>query len=385
MFTYKIIYKTLTLILCSAIILAACSALPTRATPTAEPPKVESVSPVISATGVVNPPEYSTLSVSMAGLIAEVLVKEGDAVQEGQVLMRLKGTEDLQSAIAAANYEQQAAQKALDDLSKNAETDKIQTLQAIASYTRQVRDAQYQFDNYEVPSNQKSLDPTTAVDTMKARYDKAFAAYEPCQDKYTSTEKQDSVCEDLQDDLDDAEADYNAAVKRLDYLTNLQAAQANLAKAQEDYAIWKNGPDPKDIAVAQARLDNAKAALAAAKATLDKLELKALFAGTVSELYVHTGEWVVPGAPILLLADLSHLRVETTDLNEIDAARVAVGDAVKVTFDALPEVVIEGKVKSIAPKSSKGSGVNYMVIVDLSELPDTLRWGMTAFVDITVK
>ena len=79
------------------------------------------------------------------------------------------------------------------------------------------------------------------------------------------------------------------------------------------------------------------------------------------------------------------LDVETTDLNEIDAARVAVGDSVKVTFDALSDVVVIGKVKSIAPKASEGSGVNYTVVVELSEWPETLRWGMTAFVDIEVE
>jgi HlyD family secretion protein len=105
----------------------------------------------------------------------------------------------------------------------------------------------------------------------------------------------------------------------------------------------------------------------------------------VSELYVQAGEWVGPGQAILELADLGHLRIETTDLNEIDAARVKEGDRVTVTFDALPDVQIAGTVERIAPKSAKGSGVNYTVIVELSEWPEILRWGMTAFVDILVE
>ena len=40
---------------------------------------------------------------------------------------------------------------------------------------------------------------------------------------------------------------------------------------------------------------------------------------------------------------------------------------------------------SIAPKASEGSGVNYAVVIELDEWPDTLRWGMTAFVDIEVE
>jgi multidrug efflux pump subunit AcrA (membrane-fusion protein) len=87
----------------------------------------------------------------------------------------------------------------------------------------------------------------------------------------------------------------------------------------------------------------------------------------------------------LILADLENLRVETTDLNEIDAARVQVADPVIVTFDALPDVVVNGTVDSIAPKASAGSGVNYTVIILLDEIPEQLRWDMTAFVDIQVE
>jgi multidrug efflux pump subunit AcrA (membrane-fusion protein) len=84
------------------------------------------------------------------------------------------------------------------------------------------------------------------------------------------------------------------------------------------------------------------------------------------------------------LGDLDHLRIETTDLNEIDVAQVEVGDRATVTFDALPGVAVEGKVVSIAPKASEGSGVNYTVIVEIAEIPKNLKWGMTAFVDIQI-
>jgi HlyD family secretion protein len=72
---------------------------------------------------------------------------------------------------------------------------------------------------------------------------------------------------------------------------------------------------------------------------------------------------------VLSLADLGHLRVETTDLNEIDVARLDVGNNAIITFDALPNVSVEGKVVRIAPKASEGSGVNYTAVVELDEIP----------------
>jgi multidrug resistance efflux pump len=161
-------------------------------------------------------------------------------------------------------------------------------------------------------------------------------------------------------------------------------AEARLQTAERDYELKKSGPDPEDVALAEARIDNAQAQLTAAEAALDDLLLLAPIPGTVTELSVKLGEWIAPGQPLLQLADLSELHIETTDLNEIDVARVNIGDTALVTFDALPDAVLNGKVTRIAPKASAGAGVNYTVWIELDEIPDALRWGMTAFVDIEV-
>jgi multidrug efflux pump subunit AcrA (membrane-fusion protein) len=85
------------------------------------------------------------------------------------------------------------------------------------------------------------------------------------------------------------------------------------------------------------------------------------------------------------LGDLTTLRVETTDLDEIDAARVAVGQQASITFDALGERVFTGRVVRISPMPEPGAGgVNYTVVLELDELSPAIRWGMTAFVDIEV-
>jgi len=164
----------------------------------------------------------------------------------------------------------------------------------------------------------------------------------------------------------------------------VELLEARISTAQREYEIFSSGPDPDDLAVAEARLANAQAQLDAAEAALNDLELRAPFEGNVSELFVHPSEWVNVGQPVLLLADISHLQVETTDLSEIDLAQLRIGDSVIVTFDALPDVVVRGIVKRIAPKAAEGAGVNYPITIELSEIPGQLRWGMTAFVDIEV-
>lgn len=366
-----------------ALLLSACSGLTAQETPTPIPQTVEDASPVVNATGKVVPQQYSHLNLAMGGLVEEVTVAEGDAVQAGDLLVRLQGAEDLTAAVRAAEFELASAQKALDDLDQAAQDSVTATLALIAQRERELRDARYQLDNFTPPRTQSGMDAEEALVWAKERLDVAYAAFVPY--KYYS--ENDRTRKDRKEDYDDAQADYNAAIKRLEYETAVRAAQANLEDARADYAIWQVGPDPKDVAVVQARIDNAQAALEAAQNRLDDIELRAPFSGVISEINVRVGEWVQPGTPgvfVATLADLGHLRVETTDLNEIDAARVAVGASASVTFDALPGVEVHGVVKSIAPKAAEGSGVNYTAIIELDEIPALLRWGMTAFADIAV-
>ena len=94
----------------------------------------------------------------------------------------------------------------------------------------------------------------------------------------------------------------------------------------------------------------------------------------------------MPGQPVLVLGDLDTLQVETTDLDEIDIARIQTGQRADLTFDALPEEVLTGEVVRIAPMSTPGqAATTYKVIVEFDEIDPALRWGMTAFVDIWIK
>jgi HlyD family secretion protein len=365
-------------------LITGCSGISTLAgqdTPTPAPIEAEDVAPLVSATGIVVPVQWSQLSFSTPGTVEAVLVTKGDQVSTGQTLVRLRGREELQANIAAAKFEVISAQTAIDDLYDQADRTQIDVLKAISTAADKVRDAQYQSDNYIVPQEQASLEPIEAFDLMRHRLDEARQAFEPYKYFSSGNEKR----KELKEDLDEAQADYNVAVKRLEYEYELRVTGAKLEEARKDYDVFKHGPKPEDLSVAQARLENAKATLSAAEAALEDLELRASFSGTISELDVREGEWVTPGQLVLVLANLNDLRIETTDLNEIDAARVQPGDTVSVTFDALPDVQVKGKVESIAPKASPGTGVNYTAVVVMDDWPESLRWGMTAFVDIEVQ
>ncbi len=118
-----------------------------------------------------------------------------------------------------------------------------------------------------------------------------------------------------------------------------------------------------------------------------ELYIVAPFDGVVGLVPVNEWETVVAGNPVVVLGDLSRLRVEIEDLSETDVGRLQEGQPAEVSFEAFPGHRIAGRVARISPmNNSKGGGVNYDVVVEFAgwELP-ALRWGMTAHVDILVE
>ncbi len=425
-----------------AVILAACSTPQATATPEENP--LANFVAGVSATGKIVPEQYASLSVTTGGVVEEVFVSEGDLVEEGQLLIQIKGGEQAQAAVTAAQFELTNAQNALDNLYdntdliaanalktaedtedaledlQNRELQEALALQAIADAQKLIENTERTYNYTISTADEADIELQRAQVTLaKDALDKALEDYEPYADKpednlvranllarkAAAQQVYDDAVRRLnallgtgsEADIAVAEADYATAQAQLIQAQrdwervqegpsagDIALLEAQIASAYEDYEMYKDGPDPADVAAAEARIANAEAQLAAAQSVLDDLQLLAPFAGTISELHIKTSEWVSPGQPVLVLADLNNLQVETTDLSEIDIAKIVIGDTVSLTFDALPDTVA-GTVTHISPKAAQGSGVNYTVTIDLAELPTDLRWGMTAFVELENK
>ena len=186
---------------------------------------------------------------------------------------------------------------------------------------------------------------------------------------------------DRKEDLDNAQSDYNTAVRWLQLETNLAAAETRLDKTMKDYEKLLKGPDPDQVETADARIKAAEANLAAAQANLDNLELKATIAGTVVKNDLVVGQNVAAGVPVMTLADFSEIYAETDDLTEIEVVDVAIGQEVTVVADALPDLKLKGVVEKINQISEEKRGdITYTVRVKLMETDPRLRWGMTVVI-----
>jgi HlyD family secretion protein len=335
----------------------------------------------------VAPAQEAQIAFASAGIVETVSAATGDRVEAGQVLVRLVGSEKLAAAVEAANLELFSAQQEYDYLFSNLEADRNQALQALNDARQAVRDADKQVNILGGVADSADIDIALSQ-LVFAEHDLRDA-----KEKYEkfNSRPQDNlararfrvVLAEAQKAYDQALRKYNALTgtmndfDRKQAATKLEIAQKQLELAQKEYDKLQQGPDPERVKAAEARVKNAQAQVKASQSALADLELKAPFGGVVGKISVHSGEWVTPGAPVLLLADLDPLRVKTTDLSERDLPKVALGQPVTVFVKALG-LEVPGRVSEISPLAETlGGDVVYQTTIDLEEIPAGLRAGMS--------
>lgn len=345
---------------------------------TVEEPE-EEVTRVVSATGVVLPFRWATISFKMGGVVEGVLVEEGDQVQEGQLLVQLDNS-DLEEAVAQAEAALATAQAALAQVEAVSRAEELAMAQAsVAAAQAQLAKLRSGASQEEITAARGALNTATlALQQAQAAYDEVSWLEEIAEMPQALALQQATV------EYEIARASYEALV-RGPSPEDVAVAQAGVDRARGSLALLRAGARPEDVAVADAQVAQAELALSQALSAVEDAGLSAPFAGTIGALRVREGEMVSPGAPAVVLGDVSEFKIETTDLNEIDIYLIQEGQGVELTFDALPERSIQGVVTRMAPMASlEQGGTNYRVTLELEEQDPGLRWGMTAFVDIFV-
>jgi multidrug efflux pump subunit AcrA (membrane-fusion protein) len=346
--------KFIPLIILIGVLLAACGNAGTPAASATIIPTVVADNAII-AEGRLEPSRYTKLALNANGLVSEVLVAEGDQVSAGDLIARLQASEA----------------RTLEDAQASA-------LQDLTSAYQEVRDAQFTLDNFDIPFEFNGMTPSEAVTMTLGKLNKAREDFEPY--KYLSDarlklteagkgEKDNVVYRDTarlyKKRLDDAWAKYRKAVQWLEMESNLESAQARLAQAQRDNDSLNDPSFGEDTAGARAALANA--------------EVRAPFAGVVTDLELKVGEFAASGQPVVTVADISNWVVKTTDLTEIDVVNITQGQPVTIVLDAMPGVEMKGNVLSISQNYSENQGdIVYEVTVLLIDREPGMRWGMTA-------
>lgn len=269
------------------------------------------------------------------GRITEVMVSANDAIEDGELLVRLDDAE-FRAKLAAAETEAGSRLRERDKAS----------LSSSRSDVRDAEDAVYDAERAVTGARFE-------LDTMLKLKRKGEAS---------------------QRGVDDARR------RLVDAKTRLKNEKMKLAKAQTKSNLDEPGRE-------ESALSAARSEVAIADAMLDKTRIRAPRAGTILEVNSKEGEIVAPSpeAPLIVIGDLSSLQVKT-EVGEADVSKIKIGQKAFVKTIAFPGKEFEGTVSQISPSLAApklgGRGPRRATDVDVLEVtidldnPSDLRTGM---------
>jgi len=210
--------------------------------------------------------------------------------------------------------------------------------------------------------------------------------------------------------LAEVEPDVNQAQSLSDVQASVVTAELTLRDAERQYSaqerLFKEGLIGREtLRDFQIKRDLAADSLKAARtryqivqdrgipisgeASTQKARVTSPMNGVVITKGVELGETVTSGVSsfnagtvLFTVADLKSLLIKV-NLNEVDIAKVAVGQPVRITLDAYPQKVFGGKVRFVAPSAKLLEKIKvFLVEIALDDLSDAYRTGMSANVEI---
>jgi multidrug resistance efflux pump len=386
--------------------LAGC--LPVRQVAAQAPEPPQPPAPVIQ--GKLLPRLTATLSLASGARANQVLVKEGQQVSAGDVLVKLDGHEQVEAELASAELEVILAQQEFDRLYQDARLDLAQAGVDLADAKKEQAIAEDQFGTLSRPLPDQRIEAARANMLLAERkwnqanddLDKArrilankkhpiwtYLNLNPSRFKLRIT-MLEAAAADAERHFWDSKENYEDLLAYPDEidleLANARLEQANsrlsdVRKAIQDLSA---GPDPDLLEAAQARLRATQANREAVQVKLRSLELVAPISGVAAAVNASRGEWLLPGIPLIVLADFSEWQVESDELKESLAPSIAPGQRVRLQVQSLPDLLLEGRVDSLSQTYREDDGdIFYTIKIDPLQTDSRLRWGMTVDIDLS--
>ena len=354
----------------------------------------------------------------VGGRITNIAVDEGEAVTLGQPIVTLDEAA-LQAQVKQARAGLSAAEANLAQVKAGTRREAIAAAEAAVqqaqaeragamltlSNTLQIRGNPQQI-NAQVDAAQAGVtlaEQNAAVMQTRlaeARYRRDF--YDNDKDKRETLDKEIAIA---QKNLEAAQAQLNGTRAQLAALQAMRSnpitiqAQVNEARAAYSLTVaseavaaanvveLRAGPTPEEIALAEAKVWQARAALKLAQAYQSRSQIAAPLAGIVAQRSGHVGETVQPGASVLSIVNLDTLEM-IIYVPQAQLPRVQIGAPVTVSVDAYPHEVFSGEVVNIAQQAQFSSrdtqdkedraNIVFPVKVRLANAAGRLKSGMTA-------
>jgi HlyD family secretion protein len=164
---------------------------------------------------------------------------------------------------------------------------------------------------------------------------------------------------------------------------SLRSAQIKMRQTKQDFPK-KTLDDMLARQVQETAVRQQELSLANARAKLADYTIKAPFDGIVTGLSVESGDTISQTG--ILASVITRNMKAVISLNEVDAAKVRVGNTVRLSFDALPSVTLPGKVSKLNTIGVAQQGVvSYGAEIVLDEQSELLKPGMSVTAEISVE
>lgn len=337
------------------------------------------LSDTTSATGSLEPAERSALAFLVSGQVEEVLVEQGDSVEEDDTLARL-GTGDLALTLQDAEIAQQLQEIAYDQLTAGPDEFDLAAAEAAvygsASQLQQLLQGPSE-EAAQIAQMNLGIAQLTLWQSQITR------------DRYLNEGYGDLAAANRQIERDQLAVDITAqqvidAQQGPDQY-DVAGARSSVAQAQAALNMLLEGPLDVDLELAELQIEQAELSVAWARVALGDAEIRAPYDGTVADLLIEESELIGMGVPAIVLIDDSELHLDVF-VDEIDIAQVSVGQPASILLDSLPEADITGMVTYVAPHATiQGGVVSYLVRITLDPMDNPLRPGMTATAEIVTQ
>jgi len=168
------------------------------------------------------------------------------------------------------------------------------------------------------------------------------------------------------------------------YKNTILSSQRTIEEKELSLKKLKEGPDELDIRAKKINVEQKEDALNNAKENLADCYLVSPLNGLVADIKVKRGETVNSGT--VLATIITKQKIAEISLNELDAAKVKLGQKATLTFDALPDLTLTGKVVEMDEVGTVSQGVvSYGVKIALDSDDDRVKPGMSVSADIIVE
>lgn len=321
-------------------------------------PARQQMAEILAASGQVRGRNDSRLAPETTGTVKEILVREGQAVTRGTVLLRLD-TERLEAQLRQAGARVDVAQAQLEvaarpPLASEFSELRAQNDQAVARADaalesarqqllesqrgprpEQISQARAELEQTKVDSDQKRRERVRQEElyrrgaVSKQAYEQALAASREAQAAQERARQKVAELENgtrpeqiarNRESVESAEADLVAARK---------TGQAKLRQLEDR-------PRPEDVALAESQLAEARAAFKLAQEQVAQAVVTAPYDGTVGRILLRPGDLAGPNSPVLTFASSPTLEVRI-ELDESERSRVKKGMTAEVRASGYPE------------------------------------------------